>query len=351
LRFNEVTGSNISPNSVSYENLQDWSVGTENLQSHSVTKGKIGNWAINKEQIAPGAVTSSGLAIDIVKLVVSDTFTLVSEDQRYPMPRGVESILPVENFLFGEVFVDNPDSSLSYRVNAKARGPGVILGWYPSKNGHLLRYQAGRALRGLTCVDVGIEYIILTHGCSCNTDLVDFFDFDTTGNDADCECFVSYTYDSTVWSYSGVDDGGVRQSFAGFGNHQDDIGGADLGTNTATTDVVFCGVIADQLNLCTSLAGCLDADVFQDDPQCDRRSPGDTYPDPNQPDRCSSFTSVEDVNNPQEGVPTYSPSVESITIDEEGIVEMRFFGRGSWLQAVEDIEISVVVLLDEQYGA
>jgi hypothetical protein len=75
--------------------------------------------------------------------------------------------------------------------------------------------------------------------------------------------------------------------------------------------------------------------------------------DPYQPDECFTYTSVEDVNNPQEGTPIYSPSVESISIDDTGVVEIAFFGRGtSGINAVDPpIDIIVVVLLEEQYGA
>jgi len=94
------------------------------------------------------------------------------------------------------------------------------------------------------------------------------------------------------------------------------------------------------------------------DPQCHRDPPrhgyydfNDALPSVNNPDRCGSFTSVEDISNPQEGISIYAPSVESIQIDNLGKVTMNFFGRGSALSAVGDIEISVVVLLKEQYGA
>ena len=354
LRFNEVTGSNLSPNSVSSDNIQDWSVSNSMLQSHTVTSGKIANWAINKDHIAPGAVTTSGLAIDVIKLIIDDHHTIFSEDQRYPAPTGVEAILPVENFYFGNTIVDNPERSLAYRVSSKAKGPGTIIGWYPSKNGHLLRYQAARSLRGLSCMDVAIRNLEFDYDCQCSATDNDNDVIDIDGTEAiPCGCSVTSTYLNTQWAYSNANAYRTYTGGDGAGNDYDGF----------ITPGLFQGWDCyDNNNFCTSLAGCFgdfqlsDVDAFDVnpffDPQCERRDPTDAQPDSRQPDRCSSFTSVEDVNNPQEGIPSYSPSVESITIDEEGTVEMRFFGRGSWLaQAVGEIEISVVVLLDEQYGA
>ena len=333
------------------------------LQSHTVTSGKIANWAINKDHISPGAVTTSGLAIDVVKLVISDHHTIYGEDQRFPAPLGVEAILPVENFYFGNTIVDNPERSLAYRVNAKAKGPGTIIGWYPSKNGHLLRYQAARSLRGLSCMDVGIRNIFFDYDCQCDADDNDndnvYPTDDGTATDIPCDCVTTATYIRTQWAYSTTD---ADRDYIG-----EDVNGNDI--DGFTTDEFYWNwdCFTDyNYNFCTSLAGCFGDTVLSDtvndgdygrdvfyDPQCERRDPDEhSTPDPQQPDRCSSFTSVEDVLNPQEGIPSYSPSVESITIDDDGTVEMRFFGRGSWVaNAVGDIEISVVVLLDEQYGA
>merc|ERR1712000_418409 len=115
--------------------------------------------------------TTSGASLDLVKLFIRDENTIPSEgqDENVQMRPAPESIQPTEAIDDPTlVMVDNPDRNLAYKVEGKARGSGVILGWYPSQNGHLLRYQASRALRGIVCSVIDIESIEIA--CSCNVD-------------------------------------------------------------------------------------------------------------------------------------------------------------------------------------
>ena len=184
-------------------------------------------------------------------------------------------------------------------------------------------------------MDVAINNINLDLDCTC---AVTNNDVDSTIDDFSCACTTTYVYLSTDWAFSNTN---------AFRYYDYGLGPADVAD--VNTYGLFTNWDCFSTDFCTSIAGCPFGDNF--DPQCPRRRPTSSTPDSQQPDRCSSFTSVEDVNDPQEGIPSYSPSVERITIDEEGVVEMNFFGRGSWQVAVGEIEISVVVLLDEQYGA
>merc|ERR1711879_143739 len=278
LRFNQVDANSLGPNSVSAEDIQSYSVGRGSLLNGAVYQSKMGPYAVNSDQVAPGAITSAGASLDLVKLYIKQAETIPAESQSsvVQIPEDVQAIQPHEAIADdGVVIVDNPDASLSYRVEGKARGSGVILGWYPSQNGHLLRYQSSRALRGLVCSAIDIENIDFDNPCTCDTPV-------TQGGDGD-------------------------------------------------NVVVTCSCTSDSTN------------QFEN-PEDDE---GDFLPD-----RCSPYTSVEDVNNPQEGTPVYSPSVERITIDDTGRVEMRFFGAGTIDPAGHaPIEITVVVLLDDQYGA
>jgi len=312
LRYNEVTGLHLASNSVENEDIQDFAVDRQALMNRVVSNAKMGPLAINSEQIAPGAITTSGASLDLVKLFIRDENTIPSEgqDENVQMRPAPESIQPTEAIDDPTlVMVDNPDRNLAYKVEGKARGSGVILGWYPSQNGHLLRYQASRALRGIVCSVIDIESIEIA--CSCNVDA----DADPTTDEL-CECAVS----------------GVRDF---------------------TSDADFLNVDFESELSCASctVLDCGDASSANaPDIQCLTNPPIDDDGD-EIPDNCGSFTSVSDVNNPQEGVPVYAPSVESITIDETGRVEMSFFGRGTIVGPHPDIEITVVVLLDDQYGA
>jgi|ERR1711879_139504 len=315
LRFNQVDANSLGPNSVSAEDIQSYSVGRGSLLNGAVYQSKMGPYAVNSDQVAPGAITSAGASLDLVKLYIKQAETIPAESQSsvVQIPEDVQAIQPHEAIADdGVVIVDNPDASLSYRVEGKARGSGVILGWYPSQNGHLLRYQSSRALRGLVCSAIDIENIDFDNPCTCDTPV-------TQGGDGDnvvvtCSCTVDSIYIDTDF------------------NSQLD-----------------CGA-------CTIL-DCNSPNQFDEDPMCTSGSTNQfENPEDDEgdflPDRCSPYTSVEDVNNPQEGTPVYSPSVERITIDDTGRVEMRFFGAGTIDPAGHaPIEITVVVLLDDQYGA
>merc|ERR1712137_1269031 len=319
LRFNQVDATNVAPNAVSVEDIQDYSVGRHQLLGNAVWESKLAPLA-DSEKITPGAVTTSGASIDLVELVISQVDTIPSRSMNAQVfiPEDVESIQPYEAVRNqGIVRVDNPNPNLSYRIEGKARGSGVILGWYPSQNAHLLRYQSSRALRGIVCSAIDIQIVRRRNECFCAAT-----PSDTNGDDDNltvgCSCSIDITYIDTQWD-SEIDD------------------------CTACT-VLDCG----------------DPNATQNDPMCSnistdqRENPfdNDSVNQPDYlPDRCNPYTSVEDVNNPQEGVPVYSPSVERIQIDENGSVEMWFFGRGTIEVPHDDIVITVVVLLDDQYGA
>eukprot|EP00012_Vannella_robusta_P009411 CAMPEP_0206196748 /NCGR_PEP_ID=MMETSP0166-20121206/8641_1 /ASSEMBLY_ACC=CAM_ASM_000260 /TAXON_ID=95228 /ORGANISM="Vannella robusta, Strain DIVA3 518/3/11/1/6" /LENGTH=278 /DNA_ID=CAMNT_0053614299 /DNA_START=227 /DNA_END=1063 /DNA_ORIENTATION=- len=278
----------------------------------------MGPYAINSEQVAPGAITTAGASLDLVTLIIKDEDTIPAQSQasNVQMPEGVQSIQPYEAIQdVNTVMVDNPSRDLSYRVEGKARGSGVILGWYPSRNGHLLRYQTSRALRGIVCSAIDVTNIDFIYTCDCVVD-----DDDDDGiSDTTCDCTVTS-------DFVDVDFEGDFQ-----------CGGCtviDCDSPNATEEDPMCTVDA------------------EDDTEGNRMDPFDDDDGDELPDRCNPYTSVSDVTNPQEGTPVYSPSIESITIDDEGRVEMRFFGRGSIdPTGYEDIEITVVVLLDDQYGA
>merc|ERR1712137_127080 len=151
LRFNEVDANNLASNSVSREDIQDYSVGRHQLVNGGVWNSKMGPYAVNSDQVAPGAITSSGASLDLVTLIIKNDGTIPAESQD------------------AAVRVDNPSPATSYRVEGKARGSGVILGWYPTQNGHLLRYQSSRALRGIVCSAIDIQTVNRNSGCGCDT--------------------------------------------------------------------------------------------------------------------------------------------------------------------------------------
>lgn len=284
-------------------------MGRHQLLNQAVYQSKLAENAINSEQVAPGAITTSGASVDLVQLVIKQVDTIPSRTQasNVQIPDDITGVQPFEAIQnVNQVIVDNPLPASAYRVEGKARGPGIILGWYPSQNGHLLRYQSSRALRGIVCSAIDIANIRRNSGCACTA----------TDSDGDptCTCSIDISY--------------INTDFA-----------SEIG-NCADCTVLDC--TGDQVNV--------------DDPMCaansqdQRENPFDNEGD-HLPDRCNPYTSVEDVNNPQEGVPVYSPSVERVQIDDEGNIEMWFFGRGTVDGPHGDIIITVVVLLDEQYGA
>jgi len=284
LRFKEVTGNTLGENSVDDIALQDFVVDTENVKNKAITAAKIAPLTINAEQITPNAVTTKALALDVVQLFIKDTQTVPAQSQnlQVTIPEDVRAIWPYENTLRTtsadqNAIVDNPAVATSYRIEGKARGPGTILGWYPTRNGHLLRYQSSRALRGLTCDSLSIA-------------------------------------NATPNTQDGVDDTHSHGFITTF----------TCGTTCTTID---CG------------------DPVTADPHC-ANIRGD------QADRCSPYTSVADTTNPQEGVPVYSPTVERLTISPEGLVELWYFGAGTAeFGGDNSVDISVVVLLDDQYGS
>ena len=82
------------------------------------------------------------------------------------------------------------------------------------------------------------------------------------------------------------------------------------------------------------------------------------------PERCSIYTNIGDVRleeyqglradlqpvdnpGPAEGTPMYSPSLERISIDDTGLIEVRYAGRGMPGASQPDIAITVMVLRND----
>jgi len=324
LYYQEVTANHLAHNSVEREDIQDFSVDTQALLNRMVTNAKMADLSVNSAQVAPGAVTTAGASIDLVELVIKNDDTIPSASQAgaVVIPQNQESVQPWEAIRDDVVRVDEPDPRTSYRVEGKARGPGVILGWYPSQNGHLLRYQSSRALRGIVCAAIDVADINRRDECTCQVVVFDddgfgFFDDDNLA--ASCNCDIDITFIDVNFRSTIADCGGCTV--------------LDCDGDNADDNDPMCNNQSEDQRM----------NPFDDD---DNTPIGDHLPD-----RCNPYTSVEDVNNPQEGVPVYSPSVESIQIDDTGRVEMRFFGRGTVTGAHDDIVVTVVVLLDDQYGA
>jgi len=283
-RFQEVTALNVAARAVQAEDLAYYAVDTDSIQNKQVTAAKLADLDIARTgQLAPDVVTTDSLAFDLVTLTILPANTVPAQSQNFfvTIPTGVQQIWPYENTLrFGtgsSAIVDAPDSATSYRIENKARGPGVILGWYPSRNGHLLRYQSSRALRGLFCEDLTMD------------------GFQHSSDDDD-DWTHAHTFTNPIPSCNPP--------------------------NCVSLDCVN-NLVPDQFCAISRL-----------------------------PQTCSYTTSVSDTTNPQEGTPVYSPSVERITINNEGLVEMWYFGSGS-IQPGADVTIviTVVVLLDEGYGS
>jgi hypothetical protein len=319
LRFQEVSEDYVGDNMIGNSKLQITSITNDKIKAKAITADKIDNAAIYQRHFSPNSVTAGTAAIDLVHLHINSADNIPAQSvtvngvPQTNIPDGPESVQPYEGSSVANgagnnaVVIDNPNPTRAYRIQGKARGPGVILGWYPAQNGHLMRYQSSRALRALTCANVELFDIYSTCGW--------IFE----GIDYACD----WGFDSAVW-------------------HQ------DLACPNSAEDYLNIG------NFCTQPPDqCNSAPFQQADPQCARYPPGQSDPQPNEPDQCHSYTSVEDVTNPQEGVPVYSPSIERIEIDTEGVVEMAFFGRGivSLTEQDPEIDIIVVVLLNEQYGA
>merc|ERR1719262_1024334 len=229
LYYQEVTANHLAHNSVEREDIQDFSVDTQALLNRMVTNAKMADLSVNSAQVAPGAVTTSGASIDLVELVIKNDDTIPSASQ----------------------------------ANAV-----VIPGWYPSQNGHLLRYQSSRALRGIVCAAIDVQDINRRDECTCNVLVFDddgfgFFDDDTLA--PFCSCDIDITF----------------------------------------IDVNFRSTIAD-CGGCTVL-DCSSDNADDNDPMCNNQSENqrmnpfdddDAVPGigDHLPDRCNPYTSVEDVN-------------------------------------------------------
>lgn len=161
LRVASVGEDDIAANSISNAKLQPNSVGTANIQAGAVDGSKIARHAVDERHFVPGSITTKSAAIETVTIllraenVFSDNGAMgggagVSPTNRILLkPRGVANTSTVEHHHV------RPDGF--YKAYGRSSGPGVILGWYPSLNGHLLRYQADRALRTLSCSNVYTE--------------------------------------------------------------------------------------------------------------------------------------------------------------------------------------------------
>jgi len=315
LRFQEVTEDIVSDNSIGTSKLKVGAVGNDNIKTKAISADKIDDSSIYQRHFTPNSVTAGAAAIELVHVYfreVDNAAVPNNQGATYNIPDLQESILPYENAptVNGNINAnptvgENPSRLTAYRVQGKARGPGTILGWYPALNGHLLRYQSSRALRSITCANVELVDLVPELGCGCS------FDGDANG---DCGCDSYWIgLDSVHWS-------------------------RDLScTASCTTPQDICGQYSQ-----------VSTPVYSD-PQCTNYQYDNDERDKFEPDACFAFTSVEDVNNPQEGTPVYSPSVESISIDNTGVVEIAFFGRGTPAinQPTPDIDIIVVVLLKQ----
>ena len=303
-RFADVGPYQVTQAAVGSEDLAIFSVGNNALQNNAVTSRSLANLAISKpKNLSPDTVTTDSVAFDLVTLTILPfgTVPAQSQDPTVTIQTGAQAIWPWENVLrpnLGDsAVVDAPAIGTSYRVENKARGPGKIIGWYPNRNGHLLRYQSSRSLRAITCQDLTEEIIT-------NEDIHDTDDDDFT---------------SDIWSH-----------FHRF-------------NNALVQPPTFANGVCQGSCVTLDCSAFDTAHVTDLDFNCILST---------LPQTCGYTTSVEDVNNPQEGVPVYSPSVERITINSEGLVEMWYFGSGS-VQPGADvrIEVTVVVLLDQMYGA
>lgn len=162
LRFGEVDEQHLAANSISAAKLQQYSVGNEAIQQGAVTNSKLASFSVDDRVLGYNAVTARSTAVDLVRVYFGE-------------PTGPFTVKP-RTTVNGDINQHIPAYSDAYRAEARAKGPGVILGWYPNQNGHLLRYQADRALRTLQCSDSVWVYDSAPIGCSTNCDDVFFFD-------------------------------------------------------------------------------------------------------------------------------------------------------------------------------
>jgi len=204
LRYKEVTGNTLGDNSVSGSSIQDYSINRFNLEAESVTNAKLAPLSVTARELTPGAVTSTGLSFDLVPIVIKNFGTHLSQDENGIYYRHVkfngEDNLPmtVTQTIFGE---DNPPIHQAYIVEGKAKGPGVIIGWYPTKNGHFLRYKSATALdqfQSLIDDDVDLDVLFPVGGVGT-------------------EKFTTPVYSPTIESFWITDDGTVRMRFFGRG--------------------------------------------------------------------------------------------------------------------------------------
>jgi len=169
LRFAEVTEDKLAPHSISSSKLQRYSVATQHLQTGAVTSDKIGAYSVNERHIAPSSITAKSLAVEEITILLrADDYFI--DDAQYPNPPPPETnaqgfgpasgkpVHPARTLLKPQDMRQNGNVENHYvtpngfyYAKGHASGPGIILGWYPSLNGHLLRYQADRALRDLSC--------------------------------------------------------------------------------------------------------------------------------------------------------------------------------------------------------
>jgi hypothetical protein len=172
LRLSEVTEEKLAPHSISNSKLQRLAVGTTNVQDDAITSSKIARYAINERHIAPNTITARQVAVDEVVILLrsNDPFvaaeTATSDAQDFtpnPVVPNTNAditkvtltartlLKPKDQRNTGQVENHYVGPNGFYTAMGKASGPGIILGWYPSLNGHLLRYQADRALRDISC--------------------------------------------------------------------------------------------------------------------------------------------------------------------------------------------------------
>jgi len=171
LRISEVTEEKLAPHSISNSKIQRHAIGTTNVQDAAITGDKIAQFAVNERHIAPNSVTAKSLAVEEITILLRADDYMVDAAQfvdRNPADPGqtnaqgwAASIIPIHPSRtllkpadmreVGTVENHYVSPRGFYYAYGRASGPGIILGWYPSLNGHLLRYQADRALRDISC--------------------------------------------------------------------------------------------------------------------------------------------------------------------------------------------------------
>lgn len=169
LRISEITEDKLAPKSISSSKIQRHAVGTGHVQDAAITSDKIGRYAVNERHISPNSITAKSLAVEEITILLRANDYFLDENQyQFPLPKQPD----IESFVFTPTTPIHPARTLLkpqdqrltgivenhyvspngfYYARGRASGPGIILGWYPSLNGHLLRYQADRALRDISC--------------------------------------------------------------------------------------------------------------------------------------------------------------------------------------------------------